>query len=60
MAVGLALLVSADPMTVQQFSHALKEEILPEFVAGKFRKAEYPPYIGKGLSRESESIVRGP
>jgi len=39
MAVGLALLVSADPMTVQQFSHALKEEILPEFVAGKFRSS---------------------
>jgi len=25
MAIGLALLVSADPVTIQQFSHALQE-----------------------------------
>ena len=31
MSVGLALLVSADPVTIQQFSHALRElSILPD------------------------------
>jgi hypothetical protein len=63
MAVALALLESADPTTVQQFSGALHiadlmrlphqqatgklEEILGEFAAGNFRKAKGPSLYEK-------------
>jgi hypothetical protein len=52
MSIGLALLVSADPVTIQQFSHALQElSISPELCE------EVPAAIGLLNRRKFEAVI---
>ena len=52
MAVGLALLVSADPVAIQQFSHALQElSITPDI------SQEVPAAVGLLNRRKFEAVI---
>jgi ActR/RegA family two-component response regulator len=52
MAIGLALLVSADPVTIQEFSHALRQlSISPEICQ------EVPAAIGLLKYRKFDAVI---
>ena len=52
MAIGLALLVSADPVTIRQFSHALQELSIPPDVC-----REVPAAVGLLNRRKFDAVI---